>query len=651
MAENTETPVIVGTAGHVDHGKSALVLALTGTDPDRLPQEKSRGITIDLGFANLPLPGGRTVGLVDVPGHEHYVRAMVAGATGVDVALLVVAADDGVMPQTREHLRILELVGVKHMVVALTKCDLVDDPDWLGLVQADIEEFLTSTAFAGSPVIPCSARTGIGIDDVALAIQDAVEAVLQSGIPERRLANPPRLPVDRSFNLGGIGAVVTGTLRSGTLSPGDTVEISPGGIKAKVKSIQVHGANVDSALAGQRTAVNLAGINLEDVPRGCTLCAPGSLEAHDRFDVHIQWLGKESNPEPLVSGERFHVCTGTSEALGRVLLFDAQETLAPSESAFAQIRLEEPLVVCAHDRFVLMAYSPVELVGGGEVLLSHVPRRTTPGNEERVLLNAQLSRDSLEAVRAYVASNTLPVTCAAIAHALDEPLEHTKDALTRLVSKNRLVCLPCGQDDSCYISQTALDTCIASLDNVLTQAAKDPKHQGMPALTLWDKTYPRAEDSLFLALVDEAVRRGIAGRFESNIASAKALKNLQGHIEELLQTIEPALVSKGITVPFAEELAAELGLSPEEVMRGMRELAEQGKAERIEKNYYFSAEAAARARDIIRDVITPTGSATASDLREALGLSRKYALPLLEHLDKNGFTHRDKEDPNLRHLA
>ena len=231
-----ETPVIVGTAGHVDHGKSALVMRLTGTDPDRLPQEKARGITIDLGFAELGLPSGRIVGLVDVPGHGHYVRAMVAGATGVDVALLVVAADDGVMPQTREHLRILELVGVRHMVVALTKCDLVEDDDWLELVRADVEESLAGTAFAGAPVIPVSSRTGRGVDELSRALDDAVDAFLATGAQRVRQAQPARLAVDRSFNVAGVGTVVTGTLRAGELAPGDAVELAPQGKTARVRS-------------------------------------------------------------------------------------------------------------------------------------------------------------------------------------------------------------------------------------------------------------------------------------------------------------------------------------------------------------------------------------------------------------------------------
>ncbi|MBR2836655.1 MAG: selenocysteine-specific translation elongation factor [Coriobacteriales bacterium] len=645
-----ETPVIVGTAGHVDHGKSALVLALTGTDPDRLPQEKARGITIDLGFANLKLPGGHEVGLVDVPGHEHYVRAMVAGATGVDVALLVIAADDGIMPQTREHLRILELVGVKHMVVALTKCDLIDDPDWLGLVQADIEEFLGTTTFAGSAVIPVSARTGMGVEDVARALEDQVESVLASGVVERRLGLPARLPVDRAFNLAGIGAVVTGTLRSGSMKPGDAVEIVPGAARAKIRSIQVHGLDVDEALAGQRTAVNLAGLSLEDVPRGCTVGAPGALEAHDRFDAQISWLGREDSPEPLTSGERVHVCTGTSEALGRILLFDGAETIMPGETVFAQIRLEEPLVVRAHDRFVVMAYSPVELVGGGEVLLSRVARRTSLSSAEHALLKAQAKGDINTGIISCVDASLLPLYAADIEKVLDEPPARVEAMLSELVAAGSVCSLPCGQDGFCYTTSQNLAECLKHIESVLSEAAKDPHHEGLPALTLRDKSYPRASEEVFSALIDAAIERGIAKRFGSNVASAAVVERLQKRLDGLAQTVESALEKKGIAALFTDELAPELGISPDEVLRGMRTLVEQGKAERIEKNYYLASSAFEQACTLVRKTIEPTGSATASELREALGLSRKYALPLLEHLDRIGLTERDPADQNLRKL-
>ncbi len=634
-----EVPVIVGTAGHVDHGKSSLVLRMTGTDPDRLPQEKARGITIDLGFAELRLPDGRVAGLVDVPGHGHYVRAMVAGATGVDVALLVVAADDGVMPQTREHLRILELVGVRRMVVALTKTDLVD-PDWLELVQADVEDYLATTSFAGAPVIPVSSRTGDGVDELLGRISDAVDDVLASGEVERRRALPARLAVDRSFNVAGVGTVVTGTLRAGAFSAGDAVEVYPGGTPARVRGVQVHGHDVERAVAGQRTALNLGGVGVGEAARGCSVVAPGSLAARDRFDARLRWLGRDGRPAPLTSGERVHVCTGTTEALGRVLICDGAEQLACGSDALVQIRLEEPLAVRSHDRFVVMAYSPVELVGGGEVLWASPARRTALAQDERDLLAALEARDDEGAVRSLARMAALPLSAEEVSARLDLPREAAGHALASLVGAGEVVELACGQEGARFVAPAVLDGIVGRIAGALRGAGAD----GMPLLSLRDAACPRCEEALFAALVDVAQGRGVAARFESNVIAAELRAQAQAQTDELLAAVGARLRELGLAAPFDEELAAGLSMEVPLVRRALRLLAERGEAECVDRTYYLSAEAAGEARARVRATIeTGGGEATASELREALGLSRKYALPLLEHLDQAGFTRRDAQ--------
>ena len=652
MSESTtagvETPVIIGTAGHVDHGKSALVLRLTGTDPDRLPQEKARGITIDLGFAELRLPSNRIVGLVDVPGHGHYVRAMVAGATGVDVALLVVAADDGIMPQTREHLRILELVGVRRMVVALTKCDLVDDEDWLELVRADVEEYLGQTAFAGAPVVPVSSKTGRGIDELAAALDAAVDDVLASGEVERRLALPGRLPADRSFNVAGVGTVVTGTLRSGSFAPGDAVEIYPQGVKARIRGVQVHGHDIERAVAGQRTALNLSGVSVQDAARGCTIAAPGSLRGTDRVDARLHWLGRDGRPVPLVSGERVHVCAGTTEALGRLLLMDGAEQLGCGDEELVQIRLEEPMALRSHDRFVVMAYSPVELVGGGEVLWARPARRTTLCEEERALLAALGAGDDRAAVAAFVRMAPVPLPAAAVAESLDVPQAEAAELLGGLAQAGELRVLPCGQGPAVYVAPATLDAIVARVGEALREAGP----AGMPLLGLRDATCPRADDATFAALADEAVARGVAGRFEANLVAAELLGQAQRETDELLATVGTKLRELGLAAPFDEELAPLVGLDVTTTRRALRLLADRGQAEAIDRSFYLSSEAAAEARERVRATIEGAGgSASASELREALGLSRKYALPVLEHLDQVGFTRRDRDNQSARCLA
>lgn len=651
MDERETVSVIVGTAGHVDHGKSSLVLALTGTDPDRLPQEKARGITIDLGFAELELPGGRSVGLVDVPGHEHYVRAMVAGAAGVDVALLVVAADDGVMPQTREHLHILEAMGARSMVVALSKADLVE-PDWLELVQMDLEEFLAATPFAGAPVIPVSSRTGEGLPELKAALDEAVEEFVASDLARARLERPARLAVDRSFNVSGVGAVVTGTLRSGSLAPGDVVDVLPRGVRAKVRSVQTHGRDVPRAYAGQRTALNLTGVTLDDVPRGATVCTPDSLGVHDRFDARLHWFGRDSaDPAPLLSGERVHVCVGTSQALGRLLLFDGEAQLAVGQDALVQVRLEEPLVLAAHDRFVVMAYSPVELVGGGEVLWANPPRRSTASPEEHRLLAAVEAGDERAAVEAAIGRLTLPVGAAAVGLSLDMPASRVMVTLAELVDSGAVVELGADAGAPVYGSPAMLDELSAAMVRALKEGgtASGP---GMSLLALRDQVAPRMEPAAFAALVARAETAGLVGRFGANVVAGDDVERVRREAEELAQTVADALERHGRAVPFVEDLAVELGMPEVTLRRGLTMLSERGRAVAVDRTYVLGSQALAEVRDVVAATIRGAGgSATAGELREALGLSRKYAMPLLEYLDRSGFTVRAADDQGARSLA
>ncbi len=648
----SQVSVIVGTAGHVDHGKSSLVLALTGTDPDRLPQEKARGITIDLGFAELGLPSGRQVGLVDVPGHEHYVRAMVAGAAGVDVALLVVAADDGVMPQTREHLHILEIMGATQMVVALTKADLVE-PDWLELVQMDLEEFLEGTRFAGSPVVPVSSRTGEGLPELLEALDAAADAFAGSEAAAARLERPARLSVDRAFNVAGVGAVVTGTLRSGVLSAGDAVDVLPAGVRAKVRSVQTHGRDVQSAHAGQRTALNLSGVGLDDVPRGATVCAPGSLSAHDRFDATIHWFGRDrEDPAPLVSGERVHVCVGTSQALGRVLLFDGATELAAGQDALVQIRLEEPLVLSSQDRYVVMAFSPVELVGGGTVLWANPPRRTAPSAEDRALLAALKAGDEREAARAVVARSSLPMGAPQVAASLDLAPARAADLLGALAADGVLEVL--GSDAAAVYAAPALldglsDAMVAVLrdDHGLAAAGT-----GVSVLALRDRVAPRMEPAAFNALVARAEGRGLVGRFGSGVVAGEDVERLRREADELVEKVAKVLDSHGAAVPFVEELAGEAGLDEPTLRRGLTMLCDAGRAVAVDRSYVMGKAAHDGVCRTVADTIRAGGGeVSAGELREALGLSRKYAMPLLEHLDKIGFTVRSSDGQGARSLA
>ncbi|MBI4391738.1 MAG: selenocysteine-specific translation elongation factor, partial [candidate division NC10 bacterium] len=358
--------IIVGTAGHIDHGKTSLVKALTGIDTDRLKEEKERGISIELGFAHLTLPDGLRLGIVDVPGHERFVKTMLAGVGGIDLVILVIAADEGIMPQTREHLHICRLLQIPRGLVALTKRDLVD-ADWLELVAEEVRTFLKGTFLEGAPVLPVSATTGEGLDALKAAL-----AALAAEAEPKRVEGIFRLPIDRVFTMKGFGTVITGTLLAGSLKVGDEVVVLPEGLRSRVRRLQVHGETVEQAFAGQRTAVNLPGIEVSAIARGSLLCLPGTLRPSTAMDATLTLL--EDAPRPLKNRGRIRFHLGTSELLARAVLLDREE-LPPGQSAYVHLRLESPGAALPQDRFVIRSYRPAVTVGGGMILDPAPPQR------------------------------------------------------------------------------------------------------------------------------------------------------------------------------------------------------------------------------------------------------------------------------------
>ncbi|MGZ3597793.1 MAG: selenocysteine-specific translation elongation factor, partial [Syntrophales bacterium] len=382
---------IIGTAGHVDHGKTALIKAITGIDTDRLKEEKERGISIELGFASLNLPDGRTFGIVDVPGHERFIRNMVSGASGIDMVIMVIAADEGVMPQTREHLHICSLLGIKKGLVALTKADMVAD-EWLDLVKDDVHEFLKGTFLEASPVVPVSSITGAGIEELL----DALGRVA-ADIQGESDAGIFRLPVDRTFTMKGFGTVVTGTLISGDIELGEDVEILPPGVTAKVRGIQIHNQSVTVAEAGQRTAINLQGVEKDTIARGDVLARPRTLKPSMRLDICMEYLSNNSRKLKNRNLVRFHV--GTNEVIGRIILLD-REDVEPGAKASAQVVLESPIVAMARDRFVIRSYSPVTTIGGG-MIVDPLPKKHK-GKSGRVNHEIDLLHDGNDTERAGI---------------------------------------------------------------------------------------------------------------------------------------------------------------------------------------------------------------------------------------------------------
>ncbi len=628
----TAPSLVLGTAGHIDHGKSALVKALTGTDPDRLAEEKERGITIELGFARLTLPSGRTMGVVDVPGHEKFVRQMVAGATGIDVVLLVVAADDGVMPQTREHLAIIDLLDIPKGVVAITKADLVD-ADWIDLVREDVRQLLEGTSIEGSPIVAVSARTGEGLPELLAALDEIAEEA-----PARQANLPMRLPVDRVFTISGAGTVVTGTMWSGTAARDDAVELYPGGKRGRLRGVQVHGESVERAQAGQRVALNVAGLDKDEIERGDIVAEPGTLAVTDRFDARITYLGKPGEDKPFESDTRVHVDHGTREVLGRVLLIDAK-ALTPGQSALAQIRLEQPLAPRYGDHFIIRSYSPVYAVGGGVVLDALPPRRTALKPHERELLDALVAHDLASASTGLLAARAMPMSSAEVAAAMGVPRAQVADELNRATLERLKVA-----GETYFVTPEALESTLGAIERALLAFHEEqPTATGIATLALRDRVDRRLSPKVFDALVDRAASGGIAVVDKGAVRHSKAGVSAIAEEESAVAALSPLLASQGLTPASVGELAAAAGISDVGIARkALTRLATEGRVVRLSPELHFDAEALARARAaLIAHLREHSDGATAADLRDVLGVSRKYAIPLLEYFDAQGVTKRE----------
>jgi selenocysteine-specific elongation factor len=620
--------LVLGTAGHIDHGKSTLVKALTGTDPDRLAEEKERGITIELGFAQLSLPSGRTMGVVDVPGHERFVRQMVAGATGIDVVLLVVAADDGIMPQTREHLAIIDLLGIPRGVVAITKADLAD-PEWLELVAEEVRALLVGTSIDGAPVVPVSARTGAGLPELLVTLDEvAAEA-------EARQSNLPlRLPVDRVFTIAGAGTVVTGTLWSGSAKRDDPVELMPSGRRGRIRSVQMHGAAAEKAVAGNRVALNIAGLDTDEIDRGDIVAEPGTLTVTDRFDARLTYLASED--KPLESGTRVHVHHGTREVLGRVLLMDA-ERLAPGASGLAQLRLEEPLSPRYDDRFIIRSYSPMWTIGGGVVLDVLPPRRTTLRAHERELLEALVAHDLSGAALGLLASRALPMTSAQVASAIGVPRAQVADDLNRATLERLKVA-----GETYFVTPEAEQALLNTIETeLLVFHDANPSATGIGIPALRDRVDRRLEQKVFDALLAIAAERGGVVLAGGEVRHPKAASTALAAEGEAAQKLSSLLAAQGLSPKSTAELAADARVDAGLARKVLGRLTTEGTVVRLGPDLHFDAAAVTRARDQIVGYLREHGEIYVADARDVTGSSRKYIVPLLEYFDAQGVTKRE----------
>ncbi|MDP7275891.1 MAG: selenocysteine-specific translation elongation factor [Planctomycetaceae bacterium] len=629
MSASDLTHILIGTAGHIDHGKTRLVGRLTEIDTDRLPEEKARGISIDLGFAHWQAEGFQ-FGIIDVPGHERFVKNMVAGATGVNVALLVVAADDSVMPQTREHLEIMDLLGIEAGVIAVTKIDLVEE-DFVELVEAEVEEVVTGTFLEGCPIVPVSSETGEGIESLK---ETLLEVSRQVTLAEQEPVF--RMPVDRAISLPGHGTIVTGSVVSGEVRAGDTLELWPEGREVRVRSVQNHGADSADAGARQRTAINLAGVKNDEVSRGVELATVGLLQPTRRLLVDLKLLS--SSPLQLKDRMELNLHIGTREVPARVILKGRQ--LKPGERAYAELRLAEEIVAAHGQRYILRRVSPALTVAGGRVLDPWLPL----GKRVRDL---QLAGEALDQPGERDRLSGLVAT-------LDDIPETPLAARWRagVGSRRYMELLEELKDDGTIVTVGPVDRPVAVHRERLTGLAgsvmktiREELQRQQPRRTLPRATVvascreimrPALLEAVLSYLADSGELVTAAGNLGPADAQVQLTKAQRAARDGMIEQIQVG----GMTPPTVKELAEELGQAKDQVQSLLRLCVEDGLAVAVSEDLFFAPEAIEQGRDICQDVLEQQGEATMSQLREAWGISRKFAVPLCEHFDQAEITIR-----------
>lgn len=618
----------IGTAGHVDHGKSTLIQALTGIDPDRLREEKERGLTIDLGFAWLTLPSGKEISIVDVPGHERFVKNMLAGVGGIDAALLVIAADEGVMPQTREHLDILDLLRVPAGILVLTRCDLVEDEEWLRLVEEDVRDTFAETVLARSPLVRVSAVSGEGLSDLRTAL-DALLAETEA----KRDVGRPRLPIDRAFTLSGFGTVVTGTLLDGQLHVGDDVQVVPGNLTGRIRGLQSHKHKIETALPGNRVAVNVGGIDVDEIYRGQVLTLPRTLSATRFADVRIRLL--PSAPRPLEHGTVVTLHSGTMETLARVRLLDREE-IPPGESGLVQLLLVKPVGLIKGDLFIVRQLSPACTLGGGEILDPYPPRHKRFAGDV-VLALETLEQGSPEDVVLQAIRQREPCIPQDIADVLPLTTTEFEAALARLLGAERAIDL-----GRFLYSATGWSDLTGRIASLLQQfhdrhslRSGQGKEEVRRSLGLDSRVFAQVVERLS---ADEVIgeARGALHLFGFEIV-------LSGTQEEGAAKLLALLERDPLAPPSLSDIRETLALDDD----FLNVLAAQGRIVQVDPDLVYSRQAYELAVEKVRALLAREERATVAQVRDAFGTSRKYVLPLLEQMDRDNVTQRDGDERTL----
>lgn len=634
-----EKNIILGTAGHIDHGKTSLIKALTGIETDRLKEEKERGITIELGFACLDLPNGQHIGIVDMPGHEKFVKNMVAGSSGIDVVTMVIAADEGVMPQTREHMEICRLMGVEHGLIALTKIDMVDD-DLLELAKEDILDFVQGTFLEGKPIVPVSSSTNEGIDTYAKTLED-----ICCRLPQRQYSAIFRLPVDRVFSIKGFGTVITGTLMSGKIHVGDDIMVYPKKITSRVRGIQVHSQRVEFAGPGTRTAINFQGLDKESVLRGDILSTPDALMESYMLDAHFHYLASNGKPAKNRTRIRFH--SGTSEILGYLILLDRDELL-PGDTVPVQVRLESPVCCIKDDRFVIRSYSPIKTIGGGTVL-NPVSQKHKRFDQKVIhgMENLLLEEDeqiisfflSLSGINGISFSELTVMT-----NISERKLNAT---LQKMMARQHIV--QTDKEKQIYIHGDIFDNYKNKfLDRLKNYHQDNPLKEGMPTQELKSK-FQFIDNPQFFNLIFSRLDKDNLIVLDKNIVKISAHKvALQVDQHAVMEKIKTIYQTSGLSPPFFRTICQDLDLDKKNAADVLHMLINEKAIVKTKDDLYFDAAAIDNLEQRLVQFLTDKETITTPEFKAMTGVARKFVIPLIEYFDSIQLTIRVGDTRQLR---
>jgi len=631
--------IILGTAGHIDHGKTTLIKTLTGTDTDRLKEEKLRGITIELGFASIDLPTGQHVGIVDVPGHEKFVKNMVAGATGIDLVVMVIAADEGVMQQTSEHMEICSLLDIEYGFIALTKIDLVDE-EWLELVMDDLANFTKNTFLENAPVIPLSSVTNDGIPNFIKTLDE-----LCVKIPQRQHSSLFRLPVDRVFTMKGFGTVITGTLISGKVKVGETIMVYPSGIKSKVRGIQVHGKTVDEAVSGMRTAINFQGLDKEFVNRGDILATPEVLKPSYLIDANLHYLA--SNLKPIKNRMRIRFHTGTREIIGNLILLENEE-MSPDATQFVQIRLDSPVNCIKDDKFVIRSYSPIKTIGGGRIL------NPMPVKHKR------FKKDIIEGLQILCSGNHDEMVAQSVLQAqykgvsfsnlqimTNLPEKKLNNAIQNLLNKRTII--QSDKENRIFIHNKIFNILIKELENQLLTYHKDnPLKEGMPKEELRSKFLFINDLKLFHFILTQMCNKNKVAQDKNSVRLAEHKVIFQVDVEEIKRKIVQIYKTEGLTPPYFKNIMQSFNMEQSQIKDVLALLIDAGKIVKIKEDLYYHQDVIEQLKKRVIEFLKKSGEITTPQFKEMTGISRKYVISLIEYFDSINLTIRVGDTRQLR---